>query len=261
MKIRALSLLLAIALCLVLAPTSFASTDSGDVIIEQYDEIKDLKELFERAQKGETDLKTEKIKSIVKNSETGAEAKVETYDTTQLLKVTKDKNGNIKKDYKTITFALVYLPEEESTDTNNGEISIMGADIGDPKTDPTYSVKTWATRYYTTDDVQGFEHILITGASGGWQILDGTVSIRNKMVRMACNGAWGGDTSRHNVTKQLVDKSTSGYTFNYQTGFTEYVNRTWDRSAGCGLFCEIVRGGSVWTWFHKHAEGSMSSPT
>jgi hypothetical protein len=234
----------------------YASVNNNQItVLEKYEEINDTDILFERAKKGITDFETIKTKeSILKNSKTGEESKVKTYNTTQLLKVTKDKNGNKENAYKSTTFVFIYLPK-----ITTDKISINGSHSEDPKYDPSYSVLASSTFYFTTTTVNGLEHIRLTSAKGNWTIKDNQVSIPERKVYMACNGY---NASRFSISDQKITHEPNSFSFNYSApSWWKPVCRTFDRSVGVGMWCKIRRiGGDSWTFYYSNNEGQLTCP-
>lgn len=81
--------------------------------------------------------------------------------------------------------------------------------------------------------------------TGGWSLLDGSLTVSNKYVAYATTGT--GTSS--NYVGQSNTRYPSGWSFDYYTGFSQYVftNGIWAPNVGATTHCTISRGGSSWT--------------
>lgn len=241
----------------ILVSTSFSFASTGQVsittnenskVIYENQEIKDLDVLFNKALKGETDLEVPVLlEGILINKKTGEKKTFKTYKTTQLLKVKKDKNGGIYKEYATTAFTVFNLNKtfdnSVSTSSEEGEYSAPA------KWDSTGHVRAYSTIYFVFGETtNGVQTILTTRATGGWDVYDNQYSLQDRKVTITCNGLMEG---RIGVSDQIQYEYPDWLTFEYYTDPNwDPVMTTFDYKVGDVTDCEIYRGGDHWHLQH-----------
>jgi len=164
--------------------TSAEKIGNKEKVIQRFTEIKDINKLYERAKNGVSDVNREVEKNfvakVVLQSTDGLEnGTVQTYSTSQLLKVS-EVNGDKIETYATTTFydiSDLYNGNFQTNDSSNKS-----------KYDSSISVRAYSTVYYTTSSIDGEDYTDLTKVSGGWTILDSTVSLSNRKVNFGATG-------------------------------------------------------------------------
>lgn len=168
---------------------------------------------------------------------------------------------NALKKNKTIENAAVVVDENQKTenlavyeiDTSNiieNESDIKSrtyittyanhnSTIGDY--DDSLGVYAYVTIYYRTKGTEPEEYLL-TSVSGGYTIVDSTISVTKQTVTYGCNGTFPTAISSQTATKYPGTSSS----WSYSTGFTTYVTDEF-AAIGCNNLLNLKRRGSTWT--------------
>lgn len=106
------------------------------------------------------------------------------------------------------------------------------------KWDSTMSVKAHTTIFFKTKDTPVL--YLVTKATGGYSFGDLNVTVTEQKLKVACNG-----TFPTPVSSQIINKTPTGDSFSYTTGFTKYVKPDYG-SIGATYTLTLKRNGSPW---------------
>lgn len=142
---------------------------------------------------------------------------------------------------ETETFAATY---EYEINLESEDLSLPSGDISDS----TYSVKAYNTIYWQkTQGTKGTAYKL-TKVTGGWRIVDNTVSVSNCMLRYGCTGFGTNDPT----TTQRKEIASVSNNFSRSTGFTEYIYQE-GGVMGANMTLTLERGSSsVWTLYAEN---------
>lgn len=199
-----------------------------DKVIYQKAEIKDSKELLERARKNINDIDLSTLpkemlsKKFILTDKNGVKASLDTSITTQLLNETQTPSGVVQN------YALSYLASATSTQPAEQSDASMG-------------VIAYNTIYFIKES-NPTTTILLTSVSGGWTVEDSTIGVSSRSVTYGCNGA--GPSGA--VLNQKATQYPSSNSFNYSTGFTKPVFTDFSPIMGGNTHCKLTRGSSVW---------------
>lgn len=209
-------------------------SSNGNKIIYQKKEIKDIKELLERAKKGINDIPLSKLpkaminmKAVLKNSN-GTEIPLDFYMTTQLLSKTETHQGVIEN------YALSII----SPMSSGGTFYTDGWDSSG-------GVYAIVTGHYSTDS-NG--QVLLTEVTGGWTVYDAFESVSGFEVDYVCDGI---SVNGHISVNQSGTKypTTNYSSYDYATGFTKYVSPDlYGYFVSVKSSCTVTRNGSHWTF-------------
>ncbi len=239
-------LIIASCLSLIFLPGTLYAKPNTPVTIYEKKEIKDNRELLERAKNGVTDLvrKENPSAGILVNTEKMREAKLKTYETTQHLKTSKSIDGILEKEY--VTTVITIIPEEAFTTlatykdfTQDGFIS-----------DSSGWITVYSKSYFTIYEVSIIEKYIRNYRSSGYWIIDNpNYTLSNKKVTM---GSWGvgQDGTPVNWTKE---EYPSGLSFDYYPvpGMPYVVLQTEPHLHGCGtsIYARVSNGSSSWDFY------------
>ncbi|MGC7869997.1 hypothetical protein ACPUYX_00545 [Desulfosporosinus sp. SYSU MS00001] len=230
---------------MLLATPVVATPASGPHVKFQKPLITDVNVLFDRAEKGVTDLKDQNIvsRASIVSKETGKKLDAKIYSTTQLNKVTEEANGEVVNTYATTTFAVATPNDTLGTSTTQ---SYDGSNYNS-KWDGSISVRAYSTVYWTYSSYGGLTFCNMAGQSltGGWAVSDSTVSVSNRYFTVGQSGpgyTWFQDNESGN-------QYPSSLTYSYYVPSTwtpvQYVNGGLS-SVGMHSYATLVRGGSSW---------------
>ena len=144
----------------------------------------------------------------------------------------------------------VFAVPEEIISNDSLEDSIASSGSGSSSQyDTSYSVYGYITYYYSTKYAHGCTGYLLTSVTGGWQIVDSSVSITNREVTYACYGITLTDTGFGVNNSQYQTKYPTTNSFSYNSGFSEYVYKDGSVSTlGTSSEATLRHGGSSeWT--------------
>lgn len=256
---------LAIVLMVVFSISSFSSvsasslkpSESDGEIIFEASEIKDLSKLRERAKSGVTDKKGKVFSSTVDNEEQLAElGETDSYETTQKLKALKKSDGTIHEYYATTVFYDIYEKETKENEKKDKKENVpflgtvlnfintifVGTKVhagsqSNSTSGASYSVRSYSTIYWENKTTNGVSYARLTRVTGGWTILDSSVSISNRKVEY-------GQTP---LTNESDTKNPTTNTFNYYTP----TDWGWENDGsyiaiGATTYVTIKRGTSSW---------------
>lgn len=198
-------------------------------VLFQKDEIKDINELFQRAKNNKSDINIKFNPKATLKDDRGNIKKLATYHTTQWLKKLEYSNGAEENFFATTAFVVV--PESTISSKYNDKL--------DPQT---YGVKAYATIYWTNVTDNGTTYWKFTKASGGWQILDGTITISGMHVMLAEYGP-----SPYGSVSHTKDYYPTSNTFSYTTP------STWEPILPLGYVFDF--GVNTWATL-RHGSGS-----
>lgn len=253
MKRKLIGLLTCIMFTLLATSPCLASNGQESVeneVVYEKKEIKDLNKLFDKAIKGETDLELPAASDgKLINKKTGEQKTFKTYKTTQLLKVEKNKKGNLKKKYVTTAFTIFKLDDSDDNIVSTQEEEGV---FGNPaEWDSTGHVRVWSKFYFVYGETDnGVQTVLVTRVEGGWDVYDNQYDIQNRHVQITCNGYMEG---RISVSDQIEDKYPDWLDFHY------YAPNDWDHvmttlayQVGNVVECEVYRGSEHWYLEHDN---------
>ena len=234
------------AMLLSIPMPALAKEKEPSKIVQENVEIKDQKNLLERAEKGISDLSSSEVKFIpkadLKNLKNGQTVPVKTLETTQLLSTSK--NGNIEeKSYATTSFALVPNDQVVSTEDTSGNQS-RG------QWDSSYGVYAYSTVYWDIVYINGYESVTISQITGGWTIEDTTITLSDRVTKAYVVG-----TTFVNGYQQYSfgEDDTNIYTNTFNIWYGSYyfnpvaVSGATDPSVSLATFATLHRGGSNWS--------------
>lgn len=227
---------------------SFAENNDYEVLFEKK-EIKDEKELYNRAVQGISDVKT---KEKVIKSEARLQGKTKTipvnvHQTTELLKREK-KGKEIIETYKVSVFADI-SPEDFSIASSGSK----------PKTgwDSSGGVKASSNWYYTTSSYSGTTHIDQTGsASGSWTVYDYGTSLSNKRYVL---GQTGPSKAGCGTCNETVNGTVSGSSFSRAVPTSAWVpvSASTYTSIGVSMHATVKKGTESWSFnFYNNSNGN-----
>lgn len=227
--------------------------------IESHQEITDLNKLYERAQKGISDLSFSSEKSLstksslsLKEKSNNNELNFHKYQTAQLLTVKQEADGTKIKTYA-VTTMEVAPTQTVKTNTiapkNNLIRMSVDASKSDSKWDSTIGVKAYSTVYYDNKtDPRGSKHWDMSKVKGGWKVTDNRYSLSGMKVTYGQNGwsYWKGGV----VTGQVSTKYPKGTTFSYTVPSSwkpVVANGSFSvegSAVGCTSYVKIKKSGS-----------------
>lgn len=171
---------------------------------ETSDTVMDIDKLYENAKTGISDLSPSKMNDILSNvsvelntdtnkktfglNETNGEVEpsIQTYATANMIESSEETS-----EYAITVFSDITLQEFPiQSDVINPEISLFSSgQWSDDKLDSSISVKAYTTIYVEAKDVNGTEHLRLTRTTGGWNILDSSVTLSDRHVTYGTSGA------------------------------------------------------------------------
>lgn len=126
--------------------------------------------------------------------------------------------------------------------SNNGNISTMNVGSNE-EWDSSISVKTYINLTYNKKP--GTNYYLLTNVSGGWSISDKSVSVSDRQVITVCRDILN--------SKQHTLYNPTSNTFNYSTGYTNYVESTSASSILGASTSATLKRGTKSTWKFEFA--------
>lgn len=212
--------------------------EEKEVILVQNVEEKDLSKLFLKA-KFETDLKGKD--EVIKDSKGNI-----VYKTSQTLKKSKNKKGEIDEKVAVTTFSKIDIPSNDITPLTNNITSLtLSSSKGDGKWDSSYSAYLYSTVYYTKLTYNNKSCAKMDYSTGGVSDLNSGVQVQSMLVRIGQVSAYWPST-----TSQVKE------TYYYGGTFTIYPNSNWipvpdtfglyGSILGCTM--EVTLGRSSRTW-------------
>lgn len=225
---------------------NFEENDTDLVTVYQKNEIKDLKQLFNRAKNNINDINlkfdkssnslipdtsTDKSVGITTKSSISNSIIKKTYSTEQLLNVRKNKEIEIN------TYAKTVFTQFTVTDKNIKDVTISPnyiGDISDSKPDGSYGVVAWGTIYFDKIyDVGSNYHtfLAIKTIKGGWNVEDSTETLsyqhaiaieegfnENRILKYATSDVYtDGSTFYKDVSMPYIDTDESLVAYGMQT--------------------------------------------
>lgn len=236
----------------VFAETMSVNKAAQEVTILKNEEIKDLRELYQRALSDSTNQK--KINKVAKiaDNKVGIEQSLDSISTTQLLEVKENKkNKEITEIYATTTIVNVLTSEDPLT--GNMEIFSSGSGSNNAdKWDNSSSVKAYSTVYWTKSDINGYEHVTITEIQGGWNRSDTSVSMSGRTLKVGQNGSYTpSGSSHHYINDQISTTYPGSDTYAWYTPSSwkpvRTANAVIGSIVGTTSTVSLKRGSSTWT--------------
>lgn len=212
-----------IIMCMFPITVSFADTRTTNVEIDT-NKIT-TKEMFERAANStytETDDSEDfYVKATLKNS-AGVEYDVKVFEYVEEKAIGKS-NGYV------LSLAPQYL-------SNNTRIGAGNQDVDDFRNVYAYLNIEYDKRAYNSSGTRW--QYLLQNVSGSWDIQQSGIQLRNKEVLYACTASFD--------TDQVVHKYPQSNSFNYSTGFTNYVPEGPICCVQAKSVTDITRGSDTW---------------
>lgn len=217
------------------------TSNSTEVLFEK-SEIKDQKELWNRAVNGISDIYDDNMISEAKlvDLKTNKVTKVKTYKTTQHLKTVKNTDGSLEKEYATTTISIVPLAIYQD-DIRNGYYNESSG-----------GVTVYNTAYFHIAEIDPL-HLKTQHyrTKGSWQINDSSYVLTSKQVTMYTLGS---DATTGNPVEQsrAYTESSSSYDHTPYPAMNwivyDYINLNLD-DCGTTIYTGITRGGSSWGFY------------
>ncbi|WP_003541435.1 hypothetical protein [Desulfotomaculum nigrificans] len=208
--------------------------------------IKDVDTLYDRAQKGITDLDSKhkdklfKYKAAMIDEKNGNKKDVDVYETTQLYKQTEGEDGSITSYYATTIMAVPYYDDSKYKSVSDGS----------------GGVKAYGTFYWLTNYINGIEYVDMVYVDGGWTVGDSRLTVSDRKY-------WYGQ-SGFNLDRFFVQNTSPTYTTSSFT-FARTVDSSWapislttKYSIGLNSSCKITHTGNGSSWVLK-MENVMSA--
>jgi len=219
--------------------------DNQETVIYEKKEIKDLNKLYERAENNVTDKKIniDKLSEEVEVTLNDKEVSKDVSATTQLLKKTKDSEGNIDAYYTTTTFVDDIPASEEEASSGEVSASATSTSRKASKWDSSGGVKAYSTVYYSVTYKDSVPYQDLSKVTGGWSVSDSSISLSNRKVDLGQSGGslCGGVTQKKSFTP-------SGNTFSYPAPSSWCAVSSQVGSIGANTSVTLKRGSSsTWT--------------
>ncbi|WP_368490859.1 hypothetical protein [Clostridium sp. BJN0013] len=262
LKLLALSVVLGITFSTtsVQAQSTSLKEDAKLVTVYQKSEIKDINTLFYRAKNNINDSYNDSnvatnsndpsnefnsTLSIANNSTRENLNINKDYSTRQLLKVEKNTTTGEQINHYAET---IIVPMEVNSNNELVAISpqVIGSIYDSSYDSSSYCVLTYGTIYYDTVQYSGYNnhtYRALKSVSGGWNILDSSVSVRNKHVRTVTHGGLMNGSYDTEPEKHFYP---TGSTFYYDVSMN-YVDIDVAYGLGMIVTSTVNRGGSSWT--------------
>ncbi|WP_025027464.1 hypothetical protein [Caldalkalibacillus mannanilyticus] len=237
-------------------------TKERSKVIFSQEEVTDLNELFERAKRGQSDLKMDTIlgskrrnipeqtlqqisslnenpKAKLRNSN-GVEAEAEALATTQLLKTIENEEGNVVNYYVTDTFFII---EEEQLHEFAMNSYISEKDKGYSAWDSTYGIRAHSRIYYDDHSTVWQDYFLMVGVEGSWKSFDRNVTLSPNYVKMGNTGYIKG--SAKYTSQQIEEWFPDSLSFSYGAP-SDWEPTTGGDSIGATTRVDISGYGDNW---------------
>lgn len=219
--------------------STFAKVSDAPIrVLSEEVEIKDIDELFERAKENVNDLDANVIEdkldaSLTKEGGGASETAVDLISTSQLLKVS-EKNDGTRLEEFAVTAFTADVGQQMASGSSSRSASLW---------DESYSVRAYATYYFTRHVKGDYTYHDITRATGGWERADTSVTISQKKV---IYGASGQRLKDSGYVQQSQTMYPSGNTFAYN------APSSWEpvitlHGVGVSTWVTMNRGRSTWT--------------
>lgn len=163
--------------------------------------------------------------------------KIETYSTAKILKT--NENSEL---VAITTFHDVEL--DEKLDKIGDEVTTFA--IGtqpDDTTDSTFSVRAYSTIFVESYTTNNISYKRLTKTTGGWTILDNSVTTSNRKVSYG--------TAGYPLSNGENNVPISGLTFSFDAAHSG-VNIGYLYTIGVNSTVTLKRGSSTWTLFHQN---------
>lgn len=223
----------------------------------QAKEITNVDELHQRATKGISDIPLKDIPfSTIQLTSTNSpqninasQLQTKEYSTAQLLSETQS-GSTTTENYAVTKFVDVLQTPTLTASSVNGALiahSLGSGSETNSYNDPTISVEDYSTIYVSLSSYGGTQTIKLTSASGGWKMLDPSVTCTNRNALFGTSGInpVGGAV----VSETVPYNNISSYTFSHSTPSNwAYVFRNAYCAVGVTQSCTLHRGGSTWTF-------------
>lgn len=188
---------LILSFCMLLSIATYANDQPESKLLYQSEEITSFDELHKRANLQINDFDISKLPESITKSKY----------------VLKDKNGNINPLDTTITSQLLNQVQTKNGINETYAVTLLATgSLSDEKMDDSISVKAYSTIYFTKESSP--DTIILTKASGGWQVNDTSVSVHDRLVRYGTSGLGPtGLVEQVNVNSKRNDTNTCIHSF------------------------------------------------
>lgn len=270
---KATTILLMLIFVMVTVSQAFATTQPE--IIFQQKEIKDINKLWQKANKGISDLPSdaERFSAVLKDAPSNYV--VDKKATTQILKKEKKNDGTIITSYVTTTFAIVKDNDKKegkstlsdsrndvklaSTKLPDGILELLAASKSWDEYDDSYSIRHEGKFYYSSyTDASSILWVRPEKVEGRWYRDDSSVSITSsrygaEWLGLNPNGEWCGDSDFNNPLP-----ISWGNLYSNTISNDGYINCS---AGGCYVVGEqrdqLQRGGSSWRFLSNYVFGDL----
>jgi len=236
----------------IVAPVSASPKNIKSEVIYQKQEVKDLNLLYDKAQKGITEIDQKHFakNAEIQNQTTGLTYKAKTFATTQLIKKEKMANGEVVESYATTSFAVIPELNADLTDTASQASTLAPSNYDGWKYgqtwDSTSSCKAYATIYWAFVYNGTQKHVKLLSVDGGWTLSG--VTIASDYVNMGQTGlsSWTG------YAEQVTTFYPSGLTYSYSApGSWVPVWADGVSIVGSSAYTTVrSRSGSTWSFWN-----------
>lgn len=245
---KAISLIfVAILMLCAIGGIGYAETVDKNAAITVFErpEVKDVNELYRRAKAGISDVSIMNMESANLDIELrdvdGKVAHLKAYKTAQLLKKEIEVDGSVSETIAETTIVALDDPMNVSIMQTAGITDGSGSKYGETW-DSSMGVKAYITIYYKWKDgaLTGY---LLTQVTGGWTVVDTSISLSNRSLEFGCvGGVFGGGAAN---SMQFYAYAPTSNSFSWNTNFTQYIERG---VVGAKTSVTLKRGtSSTWT--------------